>query len=195
MNVLFAIFILCIASTFGFVEFDHPCRETVRPKENFSTLFYNGVWFEILHSLNGDDDDLVQCVDHRYTRRPGQHIFSVERFGVFRETFITENSVVSAAHPDETPLRGLFNGTIERVNGGNINYFYRIHATDYTNYAIAWSCTELRNNRSREEISVLSRGTSLTAAVFEKVGALLQEIGYQDHVFRYIVHSPDTCGL
>ncbi|KAL7028202.1 hypothetical protein ACKWTF_005751 [Chironomus riparius] len=186
--ILFALF----CSAFGFVEFDHPCRDTVPAKENFSPAFFTGIWFEVLHSLNGEDADMVQCIDHHYTRRGLQQVFDVERTGIFRGTRMAENSIVRVAFPDESPMRALLNGTVERVTGGSIEYFYRIHASDYTNYAIIWSCTELPNSRSREEISVLGRSISLSESVYIKVGALLEDIGLQDHLFRYILHSPEA---
>jgi len=40
-----------------------------------------------------------------------------------------ELSIVRVAFPNESPMRALLNGTVERVTGGSIEYFYRIHAS------------------------------------------------------------------
>jgi hypothetical protein len=72
---------------------------------------------------------MVQCIDHHYTRRGLQQVFDVERTGIFRGSYMRELSIVRVAFPDESPMRALLNGTVDRVTGGSIEYFYRIHAS------------------------------------------------------------------
>lgn len=72
---------------------------------------------------------MVQCIDHHYTRRGLQQVFDVERTGFFRGSYMRELSIVRVAFPDESPMRALLNGTVDRVTGGSIEYFYRIHAS------------------------------------------------------------------
>lgn len=40
-----------------------------------------------------------------------------------------EAGITRLAFPNETPLRALFNGTIDRIIGGTVDYTYRIYAT------------------------------------------------------------------
>ncbi|XP_070502362.1 apolipoprotein D-like [Chironomus tepperi] len=187
----YLILALCFGFTLG-LEFDRPCRSDVPAKENFSPAFYTGIWFELYNSL---EQGFAECIDHHYTRRGLQQVFDVDRTGVLNGNRVRETAIVRVAFPDESPMRAILNGTINRINGEVIEYNYRIYATDYTNYAIVWSCTELENNRSREEGSVIGRQTQLTPAVYSKVDALLEEIGLNREDFRFIDHTPEACGL
>ncbi|XP_070502127.1 apolipoprotein D-like [Chironomus tepperi] len=187
----YLILALCVSFTLG-LEFDRPCREDVPAKENFSPAFYTGIWFELYNSVNQTG---AECIDHHYTRRGLQQVFDVDRTGIMNGQRLRETAVVRVVNPDEVPMRAILRGTINRINGEVIEYNYRIYATDYTNYAIVWSCTDLENNRSREEGSVIGRQTQLTPAVYAKVDALLEEIGLNREDFRFIEHTPEACAL
>ncbi|KAL7027079.1 hypothetical protein ACKWTF_005294 [Chironomus riparius] len=187
----YLILALCVSFTLG-LEFDRPCRTDVSAKENFSPAFYTGIWFELYNSL---EQGFAECIDHHYTRRGLQQVFDVERTGRMDGVMVRETGIVRVAFPEETPMRAIFNGTINRITGEVIPYFYRIYATDYTNYAIVWSCIDLENNRSREEGQIVGRQTQLTPAVYAKVDALLEEIGLNREDFRFILHTPEACGL
>jgi hypothetical protein len=100
--------------------------------------------------------------------------------------------VVHIAFPDETPLRAIFNATLERVIGGEIEYTYRVIATDYTNYSVMWSCTDLPDNRSVEEGVVISRGTALSASSYAKIDAILLDIGLVREDFRLVEHTVEA---
>ncbi|KAG5683963.1 hypothetical protein PVAND_013218 [Polypedilum vanderplanki] len=175
------------------LEFDRPCRDTVAAKENFSPAFYTGNWFELYNSLDQGNAD---CIDHHYTRRGLQQVFDVERIGFVEGLgFLREAGVASVAFPNETPMRAIFNATITRITGGTINYNYRVVATDYTNYAVVWSCTDLPNNRSQEEGAILGRQIQLNEASYTKVDAILESVELNREDFRFIDHSPERCGL
>jgi len=58
-----------------------------------------------------------------------QQVFDVERTGWMGGFNIRETGVVSVAFPDETPMRAILNGTINRITGEVITYNYRIYAT------------------------------------------------------------------
>ena len=143
----YLILALCVSFTLG-LEFDRPCREDVSAKENFSPAFvslvvvflesvnnlknspnknqYTGIWFELYNSIN---QSTVECIDHHYTRRGLQQVFDVERTGFIGTTPLRETAVVRVVNPDETPMRAILRGTINRITGEVVEYNYRIHAT------------------------------------------------------------------
>jgi hypothetical protein len=47
---------------------------------------------------------------------------------------VRETAVVRVVNPDETPMRAILQGTINRINGEVIEYNYRIYATGKLNY-------------------------------------------------------------
>lgn len=66
------------------------------------------------------------------------------------------------------------------------------YISDYTNYALAWSCTDLPNDRSREEVGIMGRKRNLSETVYRKVDALLAEIDLNRADFRFILHDEET---
>ncbi|KAG5683962.1 hypothetical protein PVAND_013217 [Polypedilum vanderplanki] len=172
--------------------FDRPCRDTVAAKDNFSPAFYTGTWFELYNSLDQGNAD---CIDHHYTRRGLQQVFDVERVGFVQERgFLRETGVAAVAFPEETPMRAIFNATLLRVDDEEETaYSYRVVATDYTNYAVTWSCIDLPDNRSQEEGAILGRQTQLNEASYVKVDAILESVGLNREDFRFISHQPEDC--
>ncbi|KAG5683964.1 hypothetical protein PVAND_013219 [Polypedilum vanderplanki] len=182
--------IAILALSASALEFDRPCRDTVEAKENFSPAFYTGTWFELYNSL----DQGGLCIEHHYTRRGIQQVFDVERVGFVTDIgFLRETGIASVAFPEETPMRAIFNATVTRITGGTINYTYRIVATDYTNYAVIWSCTDLPDNRSQEEGAILGRSIQLNEASYTKVDAILESVDLNREDFRFISHQPEDC--
>jgi retinol-binding protein 4 len=169
------------------VIFDRPCRTTVEAKSNFLAIVYTGTWLELQTT---DAENTAQCIVHHYTQRPVLGGFDVIRDGFANDRWHHETGSAQFAFPDETPLLGKFNATIDRVIGGPIFYNYQVVASDYSNYAITWSCTNLPNGQSREEGAILSRTTNFTAAVDQKVTDIISNLGFDRSEFRTIGHSP-----
>jgi hypothetical protein len=108
-------FILIISTLFcgvQLIEFDHPCHEfeEIPVKGNFGTLFYEGVWYPIERT----DLEGPHCLIHRYTRRFNTTLsfYHQEEGKLLGEPVRTEG-IASIAFPEETPLRAIFNATIE----------------------------------------------------------------------------------
>jgi retinol-binding protein 4 len=169
------------------VIFDRPCRTTVEAKSNFLAIVYTGTWYELQTS---DTENIADCIMHHYTQRPILGGFDVIRDGFFNDIWHHETGSAQFAFPDATPLLGKFNATVNRVIGGPIFYNYQVVASDYSNYAITWSCTDLPNGQSREEGAILSRTTNFTAAVDQKVSDIIRNLGFDRSDFRTITHEP-----
>lgn len=58
--------------------------------------------------------------------------------------------------PEDNILLARFNATLNRVDGELHEYTYQIVHSDYSNYAIVWSCENIDGGeRSREEGAIL----------------------------------------
>lgn len=65
---------------------------------------------------------------HHYTRRGLEQVFDVESLYNINGQYILLETEVKIAFPDEVPMRGLFNATVDF--GGRINeYAYQVYVT------------------------------------------------------------------
>lgn len=57
-------------------------------------------------------------------------------------------------------------------------------STDYVNYAVVWSCTNLAANNSREQLWILSRTPELTGTASTRVQQVLDQNAFKRDALR-----------
>lgn len=98
------------------------------------------------------------------------------------------------SNPDADPVLAIFNATLDRLDGETHEYVYQVVHSDYSNYAITWSCENLEGGRSREEGAILGRTTTFSTRVNSTVNFLIESMGFNRDDFRSIDHSfKHTC--
>lgn len=154
-------------------EYDRPCRfTTVSPnvKTGFSVASYLGAWYEISRY----DEALwtLDCVMARYNLQADGSVQVLNSGYAPNGTFIDFVGRAVPSFPNQTPLPAKL----------DVVFFpdqepapYWVLSTDYTNYAIVWSCLNLPNGRSRELGWVLSRESRLNAAADARVEQVLRD--------------------
>lgn len=96
------------------------------------------------------------------------------------------------ADPTADPLVGkLIVAFNKQTPGTTPNYW--ILDTDYENYAIVWNCVSMRNGKSADVAWILSRTTTLSADVEEKVNAIVDKYLVRDQL-RTTAQDAETCG-
>lgn len=108
------------------IEFDHPCRSDVPAKENFLAIVYEGIWY-----INQRSDVAgPECLTHRYTRIVNKTLsFNHLEEGVLDGAPFRETGIAVIAHPDVTPIRAIFNATVDQNEGSPIEFQYQVIAT------------------------------------------------------------------
>lgn len=114
------------------------------------------------------------------------------RDGLFEGVYYHEEGTAILSDPDATPILAILNATLLRVDEEVHEYVYQIVHSDYSNYAITWSCENLEGGRSREEGAILGRTTVLSTRVNNTVNFLLGTMGFNRDDFRTIDHSFET---
>ena len=104
------------------------------PLEDFSAEDFTGVWYEMERDVNFRPSS-GDCVTAQYELRDGQDGVSVTNNEVVdgERNFIEGYALVSSFFPGQL---GVF-------FGGDFGASYRVVDTDYTDYAIIYSCEQL----------------------------------------------------
>lgn len=73
---------------------------------------------------------------------------------------------------------------------------YRILATDYTNFSIVWSCTDIEDEEASEEFSwVLARKSALVPEIDYIIDNLLEEFEIDQEYYDITVQDEILCLL
>lgn len=189
--------IVLVVALFGVaqasVDYDRPCRlaeMSPRVKTGFQVAAYLGTWYETsrYEAVNQTDFD---CVMARYTANLDGSV-QVRNSGYFQNRFIEFVGRADLAFPNQTPLPAKLNVAFvenrkshqESCTDAQFNVFFRqleppaIYwglSTDYINYAVVWSCSELANSRSREQLWILSRTPELGATQSARVEQIIDQ--------------------
>jgi lipocalin len=157
------------------VIFDRPCRlDEMRPrvKQNFNVAAYTGLWYEI-ESYETQGQLPLDCVEARYTALPAGNVevFNSGWTQGGRQVRLTGSAAVSeeGAATNRAMLDVLF-----RLEDRTPSIYW-IMSTDYTNYAVVWSCFNIGSTRSQETFWVLSRDKVPSPAVRENIDRVLTE--------------------
>jgi lipocalin len=140
LRYIYLTFILLIIKVTSLYK-EGACPIITHSNTSFDLRDFMGTWHEAVRSKNTTFETGL-CVDANYTlRRDGS--FSL----LLRER--TENGterLLGRALPTNNPFRFKVAYGVD-IQAGNFNNNYIVLATDYVNYAIVYSCTNLENGR------------------------------------------------
>ncbi|KAJ2953455.1 hypothetical protein O0L34_g1049 [Tuta absoluta] len=120
------------------VKFPGVCDENIAAVANFQLSSFIGSWYEI---ETYPKEESGECVQHQYSASGNNSLSIVSNF-VQDQFRYTSNSNLSSATNDGS---GKFNIRIN-VGNGDLEIPFWILATDYSNYALAYSCMEVAND-------------------------------------------------
>ncbi|KAI5642834.1 lipocalin / cytosolic fatty-acid binding protein family domain-containing protein [Phthorimaea operculella] len=120
------------------VRFPGVCNENISAVPNFQLSQFIGSWYEI---ETYPKEESGECVLHQYSASGNNALSIVSNF-VQDQFRYTSNSNLTSATNDGS---GKFNIRIN-VGNGEVEIPFWILATDYNNYALAYSCMEVVND-------------------------------------------------
>ncbi|XP_014356032.2 bilin-binding protein [Papilio machaon] len=168
------------------VIFDGPCP-TVKPKENFDFSAYQGTWYEIARYPNaGEEGTRGKCTVAEYT------VFGDS--GKVRNSHVVDG-IQSFIDGDLTlvgPARVMLTYTF---GGLSKNSYLTVLDTDYTNYAIGYSCKYFPDGNNHQVFSwIKSRSPTLDAYSRAIIDEYLKKSTILD-TNKYIANdfSPAAC--
>ncbi|XP_037876122.1 chlorophyllide A binding protein isoform X2 [Bombyx mori] len=168
------------------IELPGPCDERIRGVANFNTAAYMGRWIEIARYPQTTQQG--QCNRAEYTF--GNNVISLTNSQVLNQRL---NSVRGTAVVKSTDGSGLLEVTIVRTSA-TVTANYYILATDYTNYALVYSCRNLANGNRRVGSWKLSRTTSLSTQANNVMNAVITNTqGLLEDYYQSTSQSEDTC--
>ncbi|XP_068619407.1 uncharacterized protein [Battus philenor] len=168
------------------VVFPGQCDDTIAAIPNFNLSRFEGVWYEI--QAYPKDQQSGQCINHQYRLNPSTNTFNLESLNVLNETLRTTNSVVNTTDSSGRLLITLTEGNEP------IQIPFWILNTDYTDYALAYSCV----NRDPDFRAVyswkLSRTKQLSAAANTAINSAIANITVLDNIYyENIAQTDQAC--
>jgi lipocalin len=162
------------------------CPEIKYQLDSFDAPRYMGKWYEIMR-----EESIIfergTCQEANYTLNSNGSIYVVNQ--EIRNGEL--NSVKGTAEPTSNPFQfklSFSKGWIAKVAKGD----YRVYFTDYENYSIVYSCTDLYLF-SFEYFWVLSREAALPQENLVNFGTYLkQNLGFKESQILYT--SQENCG-
>uniref|UniRef100_A0A2A4JV19 Lipocalin/cytosolic fatty-acid binding domain-containing protein n=1 Tax=Heliothis virescens TaxID=7102 RepID=A0A2A4JV19_HELVI len=170
------------------VVFPGQCDDSIAAVPDFDMSRFQGTWYEI--EAYPKDNQPGQCINHLYTSS-GTNTLTLESSNVF-DLFLSTTS--SNVRYDTTDGSGRLIISMPLSHGPVIDISYWILSTDYTDYALAYSCANIDSNY-REVYSVkLSRTKQLTQEARTAISNAMESIDVIDErYFENIDQSDAAC--
>uniref|UniRef100_A0A2A4JUN1 Lipocalin/cytosolic fatty-acid binding domain-containing protein n=1 Tax=Heliothis virescens TaxID=7102 RepID=A0A2A4JUN1_HELVI len=170
------------------VVFPGQCDDSIAAVPDFDMSRFQGTWYEI--EAYPKDNQPGQCINHLYTSS-GTNTLNLESSNVF-DLFLSTTS--SNVRYDTTDGSGRLIISMPLSHGPVIDISYWILSTDYTDYALAYSCANIDSNY-REVYSVkLSRTKQLTQEARTAISNAMESIDVIDErYFENIDQSDAAC--
>uniref|UniRef100_A0A2A4JTG4 Lipocalin/cytosolic fatty-acid binding domain-containing protein n=1 Tax=Heliothis virescens TaxID=7102 RepID=A0A2A4JTG4_HELVI len=170
------------------VVFPGQCDDSIAAVPDFDMSRFQGTWYEI--EAYPKDNQPGQCINHLYTSS-GTNTLTLESSNVF-DLFLSTTS--SNVRYDTTDGSGRLIISMPLSHGPVIDISYWILSTDYTDYALAYSCANIDSNY-REVYSVkLSRTKQLTQEARTAISNAMENIDVIDErYFESIDQSDAAC--
>ncbi|XP_069360734.1 uncharacterized protein [Maniola hyperantus] len=169
------------------VVFPGHCSHTVvQAMPNFNFNGFQGTWNEI--QAYPKEQQPGQCVSHAFTATNTG--FNLVTTGVIDQFLSTSNNIVTRSPNDNSAQ---FNITI-RTNNGDITIPYWILDTDYSNYALAYSCMDINSDFRAVYSWKLSREKQLPPTSVTAINKTIEQINIlQDRYFEPVDQSDTAC--
>ncbi|KAG6455295.1 hypothetical protein O3G_MSEX009121 [Manduca sexta] len=169
------------------VVFPGQCDQTIPTVVNFNFNQFAGTWNEI--ESYPKEQQQGHCISHDFTVG-GVNTFNVRSTNVYDQ--FQGLSQGTASQPTGQPS-GRLTMSI-RVNGSDISFPYWVIATDYSNYALIYSCINLSEDFRGIWSWKLSRGRSLTQTQRDIMNIAMSNIEVLDNrYFESIDHTDEAC--
>lgn len=161
---------------------------------NFKESQYVGTWYEVRRLHDPSDPEQEDCVVMNYQLR------DEGRFDILQSFQFTDDGAPIYRSGWAAPR--IFKDSrvpkfLERFNttaGGDPDTYIDIVATDYTSYAIVYSCTSINGTHHSESAWVLSRQTQLSKDDVDIVNLFLKtRFRHEDHKWRATQQTADFC--
>ncbi|XP_037294072.1 uncharacterized protein LOC115446804 isoform X2 [Manduca sexta] len=169
------------------VVFPGQCDPTIPTVVNFNFNQFAGTWNEI--ESYPKEQQQGHCISHDFTVG-GVNTFNVRSTNVYDQ--FQGLSQGTASQPTGQPS-GRLTMSI-RVNGSDISFPYWVIATDYSNYALIYSCINLSEDFRGIWSWKLSRSRSLTQTQRDIMNIAMSNIEVLDNrYFESIDHTDEAC--
>ncbi|XP_064074025.1 uncharacterized protein LOC113399468 [Vanessa tameamea] len=168
------------------VVFPGQCDQNIQAIPNFNMTAFQGAWYEI--SAYPKEQQSGQCINHVYSLDSSNSLNLVSS-NVIDQIFGVTNSRVTFASAQDSSGRL----TITLTSGGsNIVIPFWILDTDYTDYALAYSCVNNVESNSRAVYSwKLSKSKTLSAAGNTAIDDKIAQIDVLDERYYESIDQSD----
>ncbi|XP_045776254.1 uncharacterized protein LOC123874798 [Maniola jurtina] len=169
------------------VVFPGQCSDSVvQAVPNFNFNSFQGTWNEI--QAYPKEQQPGQCVSHAFTAtNTGYNLITT---GVIDQSLSTANNIVTRSLNDNSAQ---FNITIRTPNG-DVTMPYWILSTDYTNYALAYSCVDLNPDFRAVYSWKLSRTKQLSQSSVTAINRIIESVNVlQERYFETVDQSSTAC--
>ncbi|XP_047536967.1 uncharacterized protein LOC125070976 isoform X1 [Vanessa atalanta] len=170
------------------VVFPGQCDLTIPAIANFNMTAFQGNWYEI--EAYPKDQQTGQCINHQYSS-PANNIMDLVSSSILNQILGVTNSRVTFTSAQDSSGRL----TITLTSGGSvITIPFWILSTDYTSYALAYSCVNLNDDFTAVYSWKLSRTKQLTAAANNSINSVIANVVVLDNrYYERIDQSDEAC--
>ncbi|XP_050354414.1 LOW QUALITY PROTEIN: uncharacterized protein LOC126776158 [Nymphalis io] len=170
------------------VVFPGQCDANIQAIPNFNMTAFQGTWFEV--EAYPKDQQTGQCVNHRYSLG-SNNILDLVSSSINNQILGITNSRVTFSSAQDSSGRL----TITLTSGGSvITIPFWILSTDYTSYALAYSCVNLNNDFTGVYSWKLSRTKQLTAAANTAINTVIANVVVLDNrYYERTDQSDEAC--
>ncbi|KAL4702780.1 hypothetical protein ACJJTC_002320 [Scirpophaga incertulas] len=162
------------------------CDENINVVQNFNIDAFTGVWHETSSYYSENSNN--QCSRAEYTLKDG--VVNVVNSQVVNQELDTITGTASVVSNDGSArLKVDLN-----VNNDTVSQELLVLATDYTNYAISYTCVNLADNKKRVYSWILSRRRQLTASAQADIDkTIASEIVLNKAYYQDTARSDNDC--
>ncbi|CAH0728579.1 unnamed protein product, partial [Brenthis ino] len=169
------------------IELIGSCDPTIRAKANFNVQDYLGKWYEI--ESYPQPFQFGQCARAQYSLT-GDFV-TVLNSQVVNNTLAVQNATAVVASDDGS---GLLNVTFVLPNNVTNTVNYYVLETDYTSFALVYSCRNLTNGNRTVSSWKLSRFTTLSPLAIPIINSIVDNTeGLHQPYYRSTDQSDAAC--